>query len=209
MPSIMVQEQPPLALNPSVPDAPNWRISDFDNWDCAKLRDRGSSWIVSRRRAAVFLSYIEDGISVQSHLVLQFKNISGISTGNFSIFRLWERIARDWEIKKLLKKCWNVGPEILYHKLKLFLHSSQDSMASQSYVTTSLSRKIVKFTALIFLNFESIYDFTDIPSSIYGKKIATRRLDTIHELPRSLSFAQSQSSKAKMRQFDASGNQRK
>ena len=53
--------------------------------DYSILRDRKISWKVSKGRVAVFLSYIE--------AVMIFKNSW--------IFRLWERIARDWEVNSV------------------------------------------------------------------------------------------------------------
>ena len=75
-----------------------------------------------------------------------------------------------------------------------FGHSFQDSMTSQSRAIPFQSRKIVKFEkimALIFLNCESKFDSTDVPSWIYDRKTAARPFDTIHDILRCLSLAQS------------------
>ena len=75
-----------------------------------------------------------------------------------------------------------------------FGHSFQDSMTYQSRAIPFQSRKIVKFVkimALIFLNCESKFDSTDVPSWIYDRKTAARPFDTIHDILRCLSLAQS------------------
>ena len=43
--------------------------------DYAKLRYRGMSWIASKGRAALFLSYIEAEVSVKSHELSEFQNV--------------------------------------------------------------------------------------------------------------------------------------
>ena len=45
--------------------------------------------------------------------------------------------------------------------------------------------------ALIFLNCESTCDLADVPASIYDRKTAARPFDTIHDILRCLSLAQS------------------
>ena len=52
-----------------------------------------------------------------------------------------------------------------------------------------------------YLNSEGSCDLTDAPASVYDKKIAALPFDTIHDL----SISRNLSSKAKMRQFGASG----
>ena len=72
-----------LTLNPSVPDSlicvgARWRqIGGFRplKSDLTRLRDRRMNWIVSKGRAAVFLSYIETEASVKSHVLAQFKKV--------------------------------------------------------------------------------------------------------------------------------------
>ena len=61
----------------------------------------------------------------------------------------------------------------------------------------------VSCKALIILNFDSTFDLTDVPASIYDLKTATRHFDTIHDIPRSLSPAQIDYlfSKAEIRQL--------
>ena len=51
--------------------------------------------------------------------------------------------------------------------------------------------KFEKIMAQIFLNSESTCNSTDVPASMYGRKIAARPFDTIHDTLRSLSLAQS------------------
>ena len=65
-------------------------------------------------------------------------------------------------------------------------------MTSQSRAMRSQSRKIVKFVkimALIFLNCDSKFDLTD--ASKYDRKMDARPFDTIHDILRCLSVAQS------------------
>ena len=56
---------------------------------------------------------------------------------------------------------------------------------------TLFPKKFVKIMALIFLNCESKFDLTDVPSSIYDRKMDARPFDTIHDILRCLSLAQS------------------
>ena len=72
-----------LDFNPSVPDslicvgARMRQIGAFRplRRDCVRLRDRRMSWIVSKRRAAVFLSHIAAETSVKYYEVSQFKKV--------------------------------------------------------------------------------------------------------------------------------------
>ena len=56
--------------------------------DCARLRDRRMSWIVSKGRAAVFLSDIATGTSVECYVLSEFKKVCAMIFSNFTIFRL-------------------------------------------------------------------------------------------------------------------------
>ena len=56
--------------------------------DCARLRDRRMSLIVSKGRAAVFLSYIAAGKSVKYYVLSQFNKVCAMIFSNFTIFRL-------------------------------------------------------------------------------------------------------------------------
>ena len=67
--------------------------------DCAKLRDRILSWIVSKGRAAVFLSYVEAEASVKSQELSEFQKVCAMSFTNFTIFRL-----RDHRILKIVSQ---------------------------------------------------------------------------------------------------------
>ena len=60
-----------LAINHSVTDAQNWRISAFEKR--LRVKDRRMSWLVSKGRAAVFLSYIKARTFVRSHVLSKFK----------------------------------------------------------------------------------------------------------------------------------------
>ena len=67
-------------------------------------------------------------------------------------------------------------------------------MTSQSRAIRSQYRKIAKFLkcmALIFWNRASTCGSTDLPVAIYDRKIAARRFDSIHDILRFLSLAQS------------------
>ena len=67
-------------------------------------------------------------------------------------------------------------------------------MTSQSRAIRSQSHKIVKcvkFWVLICFNCESTCDLTDVSASIYDIKIDARPFDTIHDILRGLSLAQS------------------
>ena len=67
-------------------------------------------------------------------------------------------------------------------------------MISQSRAIRSQSQKIVKFVEfglLSFSNFESMCDLTDVPPSIYDRKIDARPFDTTHDIVRALSRVQS------------------
>ena len=67
-------------------------------------------------------------------------------------------------------------------------------MTSQSRAIRSQSRKIVKLVKIMaqtFLNCESTSDLTDVPASRYDRKTAARPFDSIHDILRSISLAQS------------------
>ena len=67
-------------------------------------------------------------------------------------------------------------------------------MTSQSRAIRCQSRKIVKsgkIMAQTFLNCVSTFDLTDVLGSIYDRKTAARPFDTIYDILRSLSVAQS------------------
>ena len=56
--------------------------------DCARLRDRRMSCLVSKGPAAVFLLNIKAGASVKSHVLSQFKKINSTNITNFTILDL-------------------------------------------------------------------------------------------------------------------------
>ena len=60
--------------------------------DCARLRHRRMLWLVSKGRAAIFLSEIEDGTSVKPHVLSQFKKSIDRNITNFTILWLWDRL---------------------------------------------------------------------------------------------------------------------
>ena len=62
--------------------------------------------------------------------------------------------------------------------------------------------KFVKFGHFIFLSFESACNLTDVPASIYDRKMDARPFDTTFY---DVSVLCNLFSKAEMRQFDASG----
>ena len=67
-------------------------------------------------------------------------------------------------------------------------------MTSQSRAIRRQSRKIVKsekIMAQTFLNCVSTFDLTDVLGSIYDRKTAARPFDTMYDILRSLSVAQS------------------
>ena len=143
--------------------------------DCAKLRDRRMSWIVSKGRAAVFLSNIEAEASVKSHELSEFQKVCAMIFKYFTILRLWERI-KDYmnsQSRGIRYQCWKIV-------------------------------KFVKIKAQTFLICESKCDLTDVSPSIYDRKTAARPFDIIHDIIRSLSLVQ-YFSKAEMRQFGAYG----
>ena len=61
-------------------------------------------------------------------------------------------------------------------------------MTSQS---PEIRSKSLKIHGIDFLNCENDCDLKDVPSSIYDRKRAARRFDTIHDILISLSLAQS------------------
>ena len=83
-------------INPSVPDrfkcvvARSRQFGEFRplRRDCARLRDRRMSWIVSKGRAAVFLSNIATGTSVECYVLSEFKKVCAMIFPYFTIFRL-------------------------------------------------------------------------------------------------------------------------
>ena len=61
-------------LNPSIPDAPNWRISAFEK----KSGKTERSWIVAKGRGTLLLSEIEAGTSVTSNVLAQLKKTKNV-----------------------------------------------------------------------------------------------------------------------------------
>ena len=71
-----------------------------------------------------------------------------------------------------------------YHKLKLEHLSKQTFSHNSKKALTEISQ------ILLFFDFETC-DSTDVPASNYARKIAARPFDTIHDILRCLSLAQS------------------
>ena len=87
---------PNYLINPSVPDksicvgARCRQIGEFRplRRDFTRLKDRRMSWIVSKGRTAVFLSYIAAGTSVKYYVLSQFKKVCAMIFSDFTTFRL-------------------------------------------------------------------------------------------------------------------------
>ena len=72
-------------LKPSVPYAPNWRLSNFEK----RLREIEGSykvWNSVKKSGRGFLSLSEAGTSVNSHLLSQFQIITTLILTKFTIF---------------------------------------------------------------------------------------------------------------------------
>ena len=127
------------------------------------------SWIESKGRAAVFLSYIAAWKSVKYYVLSQFKKVCAMIFTNFAIFRVWERIAGGWVVIESWSLCQNVWPSFVSNELKLDQEFSQNSMTSHSRAICSQSQKIVKLEKIMAqtsLNFESTCYLTDVQCMI-------------------------------------------
>ena len=86
------------------------------------------------------------------------------------------------------------GRLFIYHKLKLEEYWLRYSLTTQSRKICSQFKKIIKFVKfgpLIFSNCERTSDLTNVPASIYDRKVDTRPFDTIKFIVRCLSLVQS------------------
>ena len=95
---------------------------------------------------------------------------------NFTIFRLWGEIARDWEDNESLNGCFNNLTKLLW-------------LLNLAPFSLKVNYEIFNIKETDF-NFESTYDLTDVPASIYGRKTAARRFDTTYTILRSFRLAQ-------------------
>ena len=102
-------------------------------------------------------------------------------------FRPWRRDflrPRDHRISLIVSK----------RRAAVFI-SSEASVKSRKLLQLKKSKprvlQVSRFSALIFSNCEILCNLTDVPASIYDRKRAGRRFDTIHDILRSLRLAQS------------------
>ena len=99
-------------LNPSVPDrvisvgACSRQFGEFRGLrrDCTRLRDRRMSLIVSKGRAAVFLSYIAAGTSVKYYVLSQFKKVCAMAVFKFHDFSTLEADCARLRDHRILKR---------------------------------------------------------------------------------------------------------
>ena len=116
-----------FCLHPSVPDSlicagSRWRqIGAFGPMrrDCARLRNSWTSKMVSKGLARFLYHKLSLNIC-KIILTLTIKEISALNVINLPIFQLWDRIAPNWEVKKIL---WRVSyrPQFLIEKRRLHL----------------------------------------------------------------------------------------
>ena len=116
-------------LNPSVTDrfkCVGARFRQFGEFrplrkDCARLRDRRMSWIVSKGRAAAFLSEIANGTSVEYYLLSEFKKVCAMIFSSFTILRAdCARLIDHRILKWVLLKLQFMIPERRLNLLTLF-----------------------------------------------------------------------------------------
>ena len=96
-------------------------------------------------------------------------------------YNLWERVKTS-------------NRRFFFMKWSCNICQFHDSLTSQSRAIPSQSQKILKFVkimALIILNCESMFDLTDVSASTYDRRMDARPFDTINDILRCLSLAQS------------------
>ena len=113
---------------------------------------------------------------------------------NFTIFWLWEHIAREWEVIEFCENSWSSFNSLETNDGQTFWHKLQDSMTTQPPAIRSQTRKIGKFVKIMaqtFLNCDNMCDLTVLLASICYRKTAARPFDTICDILRALRLVQS------------------
>ena len=168
---------------------------------------------MSKRRAALFISWIEAGTSVKWY-VLSLKN-SYMNITNFSIFRIWARKTCDWEVRVYALQ--NIGKSVNTsgHPFSI-INWSCDKARPKILCRLSLAQSALKVKNYencdswhwFLFNCESTCDLRLVSASINDRKTKVRHFETIHDEVSVFIFFPNIFSKAGMRQFGASGNQR-
>ena len=94
---------------------------------------------------------------------------------NFTIFWLWEHIAREWEVIEFCENSWSSFNSLETNDGQTFWHKLQDSMTTQPPAIRSQTRKIGKFVKIMaqtFLNCDNMCDLTVLLASICYRKTA-------------------------------------
>ena len=128
---------------------------------------------------------------------------------NFTIFWLWEHIAREWEVIEFCENSWSSFNSLETNDGQTFWHKLQDSMTTQPPAIRSQTRKIGKFVKIMaqtFLNCDNMCDLTVLLASICYRKPRPGLL-TLSAIFYELSDSYNIFSKAELRQFGASGTE--
>ena len=151
------------SINPLVPESLIRAFRPLRR-DCTRLR-RGRMSLIVPKGHSLKLEYLSN--HTYSH---NLKKVCAMIFTNFTIFRLRERIAWDWDDIE----SWNGS----YPRFNSW------------YVLTLFSR-LYGPNLEICVIWPKSGNLTDFPASIYVKKAAARSFDTIRDILRSLSLAQS------------------
>ena len=97
---------------------------------------------------------------------------------------------RSWNLEKSLKTALIYDEKSPVRRCDILLTILLPLSLAKSAIKIKIV-KVVLFVALIILNSECTCDLTNVAASIYDRKIAVQTFDTIHDILRSLSLAQS------------------
>ena len=148
------------------------------------------SWIVSKGRVAVSLSLIEAETSFKSHVLSPFKR-NTINIPSFTIVDFENGLCET-------ERSNSLGNSVKTSDFRFSLING--NLNNNSYrVRWPLSlapsafkvKNFVKIKAVIVWKCESRCELTDVPASLNDKKNPARLFDTISDILRSLSLAQS------------------
>ena len=113
---------------------------------------------------------------------------------NCSIFRLWDRIMRVWDVIGNRVKMSGHHLSIINWSWNNNVHNILWPLSLAQFL--SLSLKIVKFAKFMpqnFWNWESTYDPTDVLDLICDRETTARPFDTIYDLYRPISSQRAKS----------------
>ena len=132
--------------------------------DCARLRDRKKSWLVSKRRASVFLSKISRVLILRA----DGARLKGHRISSKILFKL----------------------QLMLLNRRLDILTPFPTLYDHSVSFNPLSKSNLWYSSIWFFYIESTYDLTDVSASSYDRKTAARHFDTNQKVLRFLSLAQ-------------------